>query len=328
MAEYSRCVSYFYRYEHGGKQQNVGFGKVECQKQMLRLTIKLSDAKAQSAALAFYFYAFSGGQVQLIPVEKVQMQKGQLMVRKEYALSELFPDGTELNHCSGLIGFYSEGVCYGSQWDEERLPVAELLRAHRQQEEELEQTLAAAEQKELHDPVDAVGEQEEAAKADTGVHKEDNADASARQETNREDTENRKEEQEPEPEVSQQEYEEVQTGIAFLLSHRSPLPDFSGNEVMHCVKITPEDIGLTSRDNWDLGNNSFLMHGYYSYQYLLLGSMVYEDGKRQYVIGVPGIFSNKDQYLACLFGFKRFIPLKKEPYQTGSFGYWITRCKE
>ena len=104
MAEYSRCVSYFYRYEHGGKQQNVGFGKVECQKQMLRLTIKLSDAKAQSAALAFYFYAFSGGQVQLIPVEKVQMQKGQLMVRKEYALSELFLDGTELNHRSGLIG--------------------------------------------------------------------------------------------------------------------------------------------------------------------------------------------------------------------------------
>ena len=47
MAEYSRCVSYFYRYEHGGKQQNVGFGKVECLKQMLRLTIKLSDAKAQ-----------------------------------------------------------------------------------------------------------------------------------------------------------------------------------------------------------------------------------------------------------------------------------------
>lgn len=321
MAEYSRCVSYFYRYEHGGKQQNVGFGKVECQKQMLRLTIKLSDAKAQSAALAFYFYAFSGGQVQLIPIEKVRMQKGQLMMRKEFALPELFSDGTELNRCSGLIGFYSEGVCYGSQWDEERLPIAELLRARRQQEEELEQTLAAAEQKEIHSPVDTVGEQEEMAKAE-------NTETSDSKKTNKEDTENRKEKQEPEPAVQQQEYGEQQTGIAFLLSHRSPLPDFSGNEVMRCVKITPEDIGLTSRDNWDLGNNSFLMHGYYSYQYLLLGSMVYEDGRRQYIIGVPGIFSNKDQYLARLFGFKRFVPLKKEPYQTGSFGYWITRCKE
>lgn len=328
MAEYSRYVSYFYRYEHGGKQQNVGFGKVECLKQMLRLTIKLSDAKAQSAALAFYFYAFSGGQVQLIPIEKVRMQKGQLMVRKEFALSDLFLDGTELNRCSGLIGFYSEGVCYGSQWDEERLPIAELLHAHRQQEEELEQTLAAAEQKEINSPVDTAGEQEKTAKADTGLPKTENTGTSDSKQTNKEYIETRKEEQEPEPVIRQQEQEEQQTGIAFLLSHRSPLPDFSGNEVMRCVKITPEDIGLTSRDNWELGNNSFLMHGYYSYQYLLLGSMVYEDGRRQYIIGVPGIFSNKDQYLARLFGFKRFVPLKKEPYQTGSFGYWITRCRE
>lgn len=112
-------------------------------------------------------------------------------------------------------------------------------------------------------------------------------------------------------------------GIAYLLKYRSPLPDFSNHEVMQCVRIMPEDIGLMHRSNWEYGNNSFLMHGYYNYRYLLLGCMCYEDQKKQYIIGVPGIFSNKDKYLAEIFGFHKFIPIRSCPFKTGEFGYWI-----
>ena len=36
------------------------------------------------------------------------------------------------------------------------------------------------------------------------------------------------------------------------------------------LTIKPQDIGLLPRENWNYGNNSFLLHGYYNYRYLIL----------------------------------------------------------
>ena len=37
--------------------------------------------------------------------------------------------------------------------------------------------------------------------------------------------------------------------------------------------IKPQDIGLLPRENWVYGNNSFLLHGYYNYRYLILARL-------------------------------------------------------
>ena len=117
-------------------------------------------------------------------------------------------------------------------------------------------------------------------------------------------------------------------GIPYLMKYRGKLPDFSNHEIIHCVKIMPDDIGYMNRRNWEYGNNSFVMHGYYNYHYLLLGLMQFQDGKRQHVLGVPGIFSNKDKYLANIFRFTEFVPVRNCPYRTGEFGYWIAKLED
>lgn len=101
------------------------------------------------------------------------------------------------------------------------------------------------------------------------------------------------------------------------------LPMYGVTELFDCVRIHPKDIGKLDMRNWKLGVNSFLTHGYYTYQYLLLGKMRFDNGSEQAIIGVPGVYSNREKYLANMFGFEQFIPIKKTGIKTGEFGYWI-----
>lgn len=97
------------------------------------------------------------------------------------------------------------------------------------------------------------------------------------------------------------------------------------DSVIESVKISPNDIGLLDMCNWKLGVNSFLTHGYYSYKYLMFGKVIFstDDDRVSYILGVPGVYSSREKYLAGIFGFDRFVPEKETHIKTGSFGYWI-----
>jgi len=108
-----------------------------------------------------------------------------------------------------------------------------------------------------------------------------------------------------------------------LLAEYPKLPMYGAQELFDCVRIHPKDIGKLDMRNWKLGVNSFLTHGFYTYQYLMLGKMRFENGVEQPVLGVPGVYSNREKYVANMFGFEQFIPVKKTGIKTGEFGYWI-----
>ncbi len=108
-----------------------------------------------------------------------------------------------------------------------------------------------------------------------------------------------------------------------IIEKHQKLPLFPDSQFIECVKIVPQDIGKLAIGNWKLGANSFLSHGYYHYKYIMLGK-VRLDENEAYVIGVPGVFTNKERYLANLFGFSVFIPARKTNLLTGNFGYWIS----
>lgn len=91
------------------------------------------------------------------------------------------------------------------------------------------------------------------------------------------------------------------------------------------LTIKPQDIGLLPRENWNYGNNSFLLHGYYNYRYLILARIGDESqGRTRYILGVPGHYYSNEKYMASMFGFPHFVLSKKQPSQDGRFGYWYT----
>lgn len=107
-----------------------------------------------------------------------------------------------------------------------------------------------------------------------------------------------------------------------MLSSKPKLHMSEDSQLLECVKIVPQDLGRLSMGNWKLGINSFLSHGYYHYRYIMFGRIKFER-RELYVIGVPGIYTNKEKYLANMFGFSVFIPVKKTKLLTGNFGYWV-----
>ena len=70
-------------------------------------------------------------------------------------------------------------------------------------------------------------------------------------------------------------------------------------------RIAITDIRSLPSRNWHLCNNSFLVHGFFCYHYLVLKTVNAPDGTQIY-LGVPGIYASQERMMALLFGFNDF----------------------
>ena len=107
----------------------------------------------------------------------------------------------------------------------------------------------------------------------------------------------------------------------YFFAHFTRIYPFEDNEIIFCVKIEPKDIGLLPKETWSLSNNSFLMHGFYCYHHLIFAKRKDRYGS-QYIIGIPGIYHNRERFMAKMFGFENFKSIKRRELQQGDFGYW------
>ncbi|WP_320990858.1 DUF6128 domain-containing protein [Hungatella sp.] len=103
--------------------------------------------------------------------------------------------------------------------------------------------------------------------------------------------------------------------------------DFDYEKGCEILTIKPQDIGLLPREIWVYGNNSFLLHGYYNYRYLILAKLFNPEGTPRYLLGVPGHYYSNERYMASMFGFPNFVLSKNQPIEDGRFGYWYTDVK-
>lgn len=91
------------------------------------------------------------------------------------------------------------------------------------------------------------------------------------------------------------------------------------------LSIGPGDFVLFSADAYKMVNNSFLLHGYYNYNHLIL-TRIEKKGEILYYIGAPGNYYEREKQVAIMFGFESF-ECAEEPAQTGDFGYYMMRTQ-
>lgn len=101
---------------------------------------------------------------------------------------------------------------------------------------------------------------------------------------------------------------------------------FEDNEIAQCVKIEPKDIGMLPKEVWVLSSNSFLLHGFYCYHHLIFAKIRDRSGCR-YILGVPGIYHQREKFMARMFGFESFKSIRKRDLRQGDFGYWYLPLK-
>lgn len=86
------------------------------------------------------------------------------------------------------------------------------------------------------------------------------------------------------------------------------------------VKLEPKDF-IVLRENYQhLVNNSFLLHGFYNYRYLILGK------EKDFYLGVPGVFYEREKMVALMFGFEAFECEGGEA-EEGKFGYHLRKVE-
>ena len=101
------------------------------------------------------------------------------------------------------------------------------------------------------------------------------------------------------------------------------LHPFEGENIT-CVHMELQDLRELPQKYWCLGNNSFLLHGYYNYRYLILARLGKSGERGRYILGVPGHYGNNEKYMAAMFGFDRFVRSTRQPPRDSRFGYWYT----
>ena len=107
-------------------------------------------------------------------------------------------------------------------------------------------------------------------------------------------------------------------GKRILMTFPSMRP-FPAGIAKSCVRMELQDIGCLPVASWQLAGNRFLLHGYYCYRHLLFAQL--ENGS--YVLGVPGVFSDKERRNAVRFGFDTFQAIGEPVATQGVFGYWL-----
>lgn len=123
----------------------------------------------------------------------------------------------------------------------------------------------------------------------------------------------------------------------FIKSH--PVSEPFEEDTVSCIQIELRDLRELPKRYWYLGNNSFLLHGFFNYHHLIIGKAE-ED---RWFIGIPGVYQNQERVMAAIFGFPEFIPVAfrgrekerkthdKEAPATeplNRFGYWYRFMEE
>lgn len=287
MSDYKRFVSYIYGYKQGEKGESTGFVKVNARGGECRIWIHMRGFYAHHQE-PYRVYAFR---------QKKDGLEGSYLGELESRNGALEWDGLmETDHLMGGFGLEeSRGIyidggsrVYAAEWDDYPVDVDRFYEAKpdiRLVVREKEDSEAVSLPVELQTEPDSCGTELHAAAL-------------------------------PDPKKEQWEY---------LLRHFPVMryQDQNGG-VISSIRLGNRDLNRIPRDKWELGNNSFLLHGFYQYKHLLLLRRETEE-QIGYYLGVPGVYNEREQMLASMFGFGEFRVIKGQETKDGSFGYW---CRE
>ena len=359
MAEYYRILSYLYRYDKKNKMDCKGFVKAEQKKNGLKITLQIDDERlVEDIKLTLYFYKKEEDQWKIQKLAVLESSRHHEETMLFYPSAKL-PEGFDIRKQYGVILFYQEALFYGSVWIGDEIPVEELLTMY--QERPIPEK-PSVEKKQIHGQSTVEEEQKFERESE---EREDNSEIEQKLEERKDSPETQREPEEKEDgqeseyesqerkdeEESRQRLEEskenqivqeaerldkkISTESEDLLQNmwistekKAKLVDNIFNPAFRSgYQISIEQLGALGPEARNLSDNQFMAKGYAMYHHLLAGKVIYA-GKERYCVGVPGIYENRERYMAQLYQFPVFLSLTENRIKTGGFGYWLHLLQE
>ena len=322
MAAYKRLVSYMYNYENGIKGSNVGYARVESKSGQCKVYIRIRVPSLNDSELKVYFFKRDGYSIEGIPLGALSVKNGLGQFRAMADSGNIMNSSYDLDDIGGMVLYHTDNKYIATEWDDKPVTkemVNTSLLMPRQSE--LVKDKDVSEITQIKD-TDKVANEEIFKKDDKAIIEEvaleiDNLN---REEISKEIDKLEREDLSINMRKSWPVFEEHPDALNIYSKFPKMYP-FEDNEVAWCVRFEPQDIGVLPMDNWSLGNNSFLLHGFYCYSHLIFARINDKNGIK-YILGVPGIYHNRERFMAKMFGFDFFKSIKRKELRVGEFGYW------
>ena len=311
-----RFICYLYEYQEGRRIRNIGFCKVESSEDGCTVSIHGKGWGMNSPKqLSLYLFWRENGKC----LGVYQGELGNVSPALNYRLSYTEEDvGSKARYdrVEGIILCGENGPRYAAVWTDEAVDISRMEPAEKEEmTEEKEEQPEELEEPNEEEPVpeenEMPDEQEEPAGVSYDVREILPEESRELEEKEPEPFYFDEEEEDSKPEIAEQ---ECQTTCRF-----------------RCTKIQRQDLSRLIRREWQLANNSFLLHGYYNYHHLAF----LQEGENLY-LGVPGVYSEKERRAAQAFGFPGFVNYEEEMLDLpegekedrADFGYWCRQVHQ
>lgn len=363
MSDYRRLVAYIYLYNQGKRVKNVGFTKVESRNGECRIQIQIKGAwVAEGNACKFYIFYRKDGKMRGILLGETAIRSGSAQMKLVTETENIMQSGLDLGQMAGLIILSEKDHLFATRWDDEAVSLEQLVfhetgqagEAARSEKTEkpVQETAGNSESAEQNRMTDKTKferdvQMEHHAKS-VRMTNADVADGpgssqymTLSQEPHCTQPESVIQASDSMQEVptadlpsdpahaatdpSRLEAQALESLWEKLRKGRERLHPFGEQDGGEYIFLEPKDL-LTFQDNGKyLVNNSFLLHGFYNYGHILLGT---EAGDGMLILGVPGEFYIQEKLMASLFGFPEFRKTVDAYGNVENMGYWLRKMEE
>lgn len=294
MAGMKRFITYIYAYENTKKAGNTGFARIELRGEECRLEIHLRGVYAAQTHCKIYLFRKQGRGIEGSLIGEMDVRNGagdfNVIMKTAHIPTSLL----SFFEMEGIFLCSEDGRIFMSRWTEGEPLTVDMEHFIEWKAEQTEENIYAEEKQQENKIQTAQFDRES-------------------------DNELRATELPARNFFPQYRWKDIWE--QFLKSHPASMP-FSEKNIT-CIKIELKDIRELPRKYWYLGNNSFLLHGFFNYRYLVLGK-IEEDNEDKWFLGVPGIYQNQERVMAIIFGFPEFMPEQVE----NRFGCWYRFIEE
>lgn len=275
-----RFVTYIYTYDNGQKTGNAGYAKLETRGMTGRMEIHLLGTDVVKGDGEVYFLKNNGSKLEYYKAGSFEIEEGAGSFQIGFSVMDVLGSGLEFEQMVGIGIKDSHGRGYLSFWkDIMQTEFTESLFIQGNRKIENETGTPLAEEKK-----DTIPTQEEIEEKNSSL-----------------------EEQEQELLHTM----EIPVRNIFPKTNLSEIwqtiqknkLSVQINEEVSAIQIELKDLRELPKQYWYLGNNSFLLHGFFNYHYLLLGKLPDE----RWFLGVPGVYQKQERVMAAIFGFQGFL---------------------
>lgn len=305
MSGYQRFVSYLYEYRNNQKSKNCGFSRVEVRDHQCKLEIHMKLPPCPFTP-AFHVYTFvpSDGQLLGIFLGKAGYHQGTIYAMFTIPDKNIGENSYNMEDLGGILIQSDDGQIYATAWKEisiqpdcfvfpdtgDQVHAASLEENSEEDSDSENFGKDAVRRYPLETPPEIPAK---------NISEDRNYEFPA---------------DSPENTASQKFWLKIQESYP----HTQP---FFDDEIHECVRLSLKDIPTLAQQSLYIGSNQFLTHGCQTFHHFLLGKM--ENARPgEYVLAVPGVYDEKERFLASMFGFPNFKSARDKTIRPGQFGYW------